>query len=97
MARTQKELTEIKLMFHSKPLPEIEAWLKKQSSIGELQTAVDGWLREETNATYMLKLDSIKKKLSDISGAIIRPAGHSKDGVKKPLLGPGEWKQKNKN
>ncbi|MDR0472934.1 MAG: hypothetical protein LBH43_04625 [Treponema sp.] len=94
MVRTQKELTEIKLMFYAKPLSEIETWLKKQPSIGELQIVVDGWLRSESNPANMIKLDSIKKKLADISGAKIRPAFHSGNSSKKPLLGPGEWKQK---
>jgi hypothetical protein len=96
MAHTQKELTEIKLMFYAKPLSEIEIWLKKQHSIGELQMVVDGWLRNESNPASMIKLNSIKKKLADISGAQIRPASHSGSSAKKPLLGPGEWKQKNK-
>jgi hypothetical protein len=97
MARTQKELTEIKLMFYSKPLSEVEAWLKKQSTIGELQIVVDGWLRGESNPANLIKLTSIKKKLADISGAQIRPAPHSGNSTKKPLLGPGEWKQKDNN
>jgi hypothetical protein len=97
MARTQKELTEIKVMFFSKPLTEIEAWLKRQSSIGELQIVVDGWLRGETNPANLMKLDAIKKKLFDISGSQIRPAAHSGKSDNKPLLGPGEWKQHNKN
>jgi hypothetical protein len=95
MARTQKELTQIKLMLYAKPLPEIEMWLKKQPSIGELQIVVDGWLRSESNPANMIKLDSIKKKLTDISEAKIRPAFRSGSPAKKPLLGPGEWKQKN--
>jgi hypothetical protein len=96
MARTQKELTEVKMMFLTKPLPEIEAWLKRQSSIGELQIVVDGWLRGESNPANLMKLDSIKKKLSDISGSQIRPTAHSGGSDKKPLLGPGEWKQSHK-
>jgi hypothetical protein len=96
MARTQKELTEIKLMFYTKPLPEIETWLKKQSTIGELQIVVDGWLHNESSPTNLMKLTSIKKKLADISGAQIRPTAHSGNSTNKPLLGPGEWKQKNK-
>jgi hypothetical protein len=95
MARTQKELTEIKLMFYAKPMSEVEAWLKKQSSVGELQIVVDGWLRSESNPANLIKLNSIKKKLADISNAQIRPAFHSGNAAKKPLLGPGEWKQKN--
>jgi 16S rRNA C1402 (ribose-2'-O) methylase RsmI len=94
MARTQKELTEIKLMFYSKPLSEIETWLKKQPTIGELQIVVDGWLHNESNPANLIKLTSIKKKLADISGAQIRPASHSGSSTKKPLLGPGEWKEK---
>jgi hypothetical protein len=78
-------------------MSDIEVWLKKQhSSIGELQIVVDGWLHNEVNPTNLMKLNSIKKKLSDISGAQIRPASHSGDSVSKPLLGPGEWKQKHK-
>jgi len=95
MAYTQKELTEIKLMFYQKTMPEIDTWLKKQSSIGELQTAVTSWIFNESNPTYMLKLNSIKKKLADISGAQIRPINRSASSAKKPLLGPGEWKEKN--
>jgi hypothetical protein len=95
MAFSQKELTEIKLMFFSKPLSETEAWLKRQSSnIGDLQMVVDGWLHNESNPANMMKLDSIKKKIADISGSQIRPSFHSGSSSKKPLLGPGEWKQK---
>jgi hypothetical protein len=94
MARTQKELTEIKLMFYSKPLAEIETWIKKQSTLGELQIVVDGWLRSESNPANLIKLTSIKKKLADISGAQIRPISRSGSSTKKPLLGPGEWKEK---
>jgi hypothetical protein len=95
MARTQKELTEIKVMFFSKPLTEIEAWLKRQSSIGELQIVVDGWLHGETNPANLMKLDAIKKKLFDISGSQIRPTVRSGKTENKPLLGPGEWKKNN--
>ncbi|MDR0474631.1 MAG: hypothetical protein LBH43_13285 [Treponema sp.] len=95
MAHTQKELTEIKLMFYAKPLSEIEIWLKKQHSIGELQLVVDGWLHSESNPANMMKLDSIKKKIVDISRSQIRPAFHSEHSGNKPLLGPGEWKKKN--
>jgi hypothetical protein len=96
MARTQKELTEIKLMFLSKPLAEIETWLKKQPTIGELQIVVEGWIRSESSPNNLMKLTSIKKKLADISGAQIKPSIRSGNSANKPLLGPGEWKQKNK-
>jgi hypothetical protein len=61
-----------------------------------LQIVVDGWLHNEANPANLMKLNSIKKKLSDISGAQIRPVSHSGDSASKPLLGPGEWKQKHK-
>ncbi|MDR0456097.1 MAG: hypothetical protein LBH20_05385 [Treponema sp.] len=93
VAHTQKELTEIKLMFYAKPMSEIEIWLKKQHSTGDLQIVVDGWLHNESNPAHLMKLESIKKKLTEISGAHIRPAFHSENAEKKPLLGPGEWKQ----
>jgi hypothetical protein len=96
MARTQKELTEIKLMFYSKPLSEVETWLKKQPTIGELQIVVDGWLRSESTPANLIKLTSVKKMLADISGAQIRPVAHSGNSSNKPLLGPEEWKKKNK-
>jgi hypothetical protein len=93
VAHTQKELTEIKLMFYSKPLSEVEIWLKKQHSIGELQIGVDGWLHNESNPAHMVKLNSIKKKLSDMAGSQIH--SHTGNTGSKPLLGPGEWKQRN--
>jgi len=95
MAYTQKELTEIKLMFYKTPLQEIDTWLKKQSSIGDLQIAVNSWIFNESNPAQQFKLNSIKKKLADISDAQMRPVKRPAGSKKKPLLGPGEWKQHN--